>query len=198
MGYFRDTDHLYKVLGALFTRLRHEEAIAEKLLEGNLIIRFILAEPDGQVTVDLTKAPITFALGESELEPDVEMGQSADTAHLFWLGKVNVPRAIATRKIVARGSVPKALKLLPAVKPAFAIYPEVLRELGYEDLIPPQKATAKKPSKTILGKLFRGRPKATQIDYAGLNAHYIPLVEDEIPAGEIQFMSRSRLLTRRP
>ena len=127
MSYFRDTDHLYEVLGALFTRMRGEEAIADKLLEGDLIIRFTYTDPDGQATVDLTKGPISFVMGESGLEPDVEMSQSADTAHLFWLGEVNVPRAIATRKIVARGSVPKALKLLPAVKPAFTIYPEVLR-----------------------------------------------------------------------
>jgi hypothetical protein len=131
MSYFRDTDHLCEVLGALFTRLRDEEAIAAKLLEGNLVIRFVFTEPDGQATVDLTKEPITFVLGESDLEPDVEMSQSADTAHLFWLGKVNVPRAIATGKIIARGSVPKAFKLLPAVKPAFTVYPKVLRELGW-------------------------------------------------------------------
>ena len=83
MSYFRDMDHLYQVLGAFFTRMRHEEAITEKLLEGNLIIRFIYTDPDGQATVDLTKEPITFVLGKSELEPDVEMSQSADTAHLL-------------------------------------------------------------------------------------------------------------------
>jgi len=186
VSYFRDTDHLYEVLGALFTRMRNEKAIAEKLLEGNLIIRFVYTDPDGQATVDLTKEPITFVLGESEMEPDVEMSQSADTAHLFWLGKVNVPRAIATRKIVARGSVPKALRLLPAVKPAFTIYPEILRELGYEDLIPSEKAPTKKPKKTVLGKLFRRRPRAARIDYAKLNTHYIPLVEGEALTEEIQ------------
>jgi 2-oxoisovalerate dehydrogenase E1 component len=191
VSYFGDTDHLYQVLGALFARMRDEEAIAEKLLEGNLIVRFTYTDPDGQATVDLTKAPIAFVLGESELEPDVEMSQSADTAHLFWLGKVNLPRAIATRNIVARGSVPKALKLLPAVKPAFTIYPEVLRELGYEDLIPPQKAATKKPLKAVLGRLLRGRPKAAKMDYAELNAHYIPLLEDEAPAEEIKFLEQA-------
>jgi hypothetical protein len=41
VSYFRDTDHLYEVLGALFARMRDEEAITEKLLRGDLIIRFI-------------------------------------------------------------------------------------------------------------------------------------------------------------
>ena len=64
------------------------------------------------------------------------MIQSGDTAHLFWLGQLNVARAIATRKVVSRGSVPKALALLPAIKPAFDLYPQVLQELGYDEMIP--------------------------------------------------------------
>ena len=120
MGYFRDTDHLYEVLGALFTRLRDEEAIAEKLLEGNLIIRFIFAEPDGQATVDLTKEPIAFVLGESELEPDVEMSQSADTAHLFWLGRkllIERPKAPIKRVAALNTPIPYARALENAVVP---------------------------------------------------------------------------------
>ena len=114
MPVFRDSDHLYQVLGALFERVRDEPAIAERLLEGNLVVRFRFTDPEGVATVDLRRAPITYTLGESDLEPDVEMTQSGDTAHQFWLGRLNVARAIATRKVVSRGSVPKALALLPA------------------------------------------------------------------------------------
>jgi len=42
---------------------------------------------------------------ETGLKPDLEMIQSADTAHDFWLGRLNVPRAIATRRVVSRGPV---------------------------------------------------------------------------------------------
>jgi hypothetical protein len=40
MAVFRDTDHLYQVLGALFGRVAAEPAIADRLLEGNLVVRF--------------------------------------------------------------------------------------------------------------------------------------------------------------
>ena len=135
MPVFHDTDHLYQVLGTLFERVSTEPAIVERLVEGNLVVRFRFSDPEGAVTVDLRRAPIRYTLGESDLVADVEMIQSGDTAHQFWLGRLNVARAIATRKVISRGSVPKALALLPAVKPVFEIYPQVLRELGYGEMV---------------------------------------------------------------
>ena len=139
MPIFRNTDHLYQVLGTLFDQTAADPAIADRLLEGNLIVRFRFTDPEGSVTIDLRTAPITYKFGESDLSPDVETIQSGDTAHQFWLGRLNVARAIATRKVISRGSVPKALALLPAVKPMFEIYPRVLRDLGYEEMLPLEK-----------------------------------------------------------
>ena len=62
------------------------------------------------------------------VKPIVEMAMKADVAHDFWLGKVNVPFAIVSGKIMARGPVAKALQLLPVIKPAFDIYPNVISQ----------------------------------------------------------------------
>jgi 2-oxoisovalerate dehydrogenase E1 component len=194
MPVFRDTTHLYEVLGALFERLASEPAIVERLLEGNLVVRFRFTEPDGVVTIDLRHPPLTYTFGESGLAADVEMIQSGDNAHLFWLGKLNIARAIATRQVVSRGSVPKALALLPAIKPAYDYYPEVLRSLGYASMLPAEAGAAPgaAPRKTRqagaswLARLFSGErvsPKAAPpvIDAQALNLHHIPLVEDLSP-----------------
>lgn len=191
MGFFRDTEHLYRVLGALFERLRGEDEVARRLRESDLTVRFIFREPDGAITVNLTQWPISFECGESELHADVEMTQSADTAHLFWLGKVSVPSAIATRKIIARGSVPKALALLPAIRPAFDIYPEVLKELGETELLEAARAAEAVRSRRwegLTALLSRFRPKPS-IDYDALNRHLIPLAEEIAPYVE-QFSTR--------
>ena len=184
MPVFRDTDHLYEVLGALFDRLRAEPTIAERLLEGKLVVRFRFTDPEGVVTIDLRQAPITYTFGESDLKPDVEMIQSGDTAHQFWLGRLNVARAIATRKVISRGSVPKALALLPAIKPAFEIYSQVLRQLGYEEMIPAEPKGRRPEARQgllarLLGRL-RGIAAPLEIDYEALSRHFIPLV-DELP-----------------
>ena len=57
-------------------------------------------------------APITYTFGPAQLPADVELTQSGDVAYRFWLGHLNVPQAIATRQVIARGLVPTALKLL--------------------------------------------------------------------------------------
>jgi len=59
----------------------------------------------------------------------------ADTAHRFWLGKVNVPVALARGQMKAKGPVAKILKLLPLTKPIFPRYKEQLQTTGRNDLL---------------------------------------------------------------
>jgi hypothetical protein len=56
------------------------------------------------------------------------MFMKSDVAHEFWLGKINVPVAILSGKIVSKGPVQRALSLLPVVKPAYSMYPEIFEE----------------------------------------------------------------------
>ena len=185
MPVYRDSAELYRVFDRLLTRLAAEPRIAESLLAGKFVLRFRYTEPTAQVTIDLRQPPIRWELGPSELEPDLEMIQSGDVAHLFWLGRLNVPRAIATRQVVSRGPVHKALKLLPAVKPAFPIYREVLAELGRADAVAGEPA-AGATWRVLVGRaLARARRVAAPIsrlrrppiDESALDAHLIPLVE---------------------
>jgi hypothetical protein len=73
--------------------------------------------------------------GPSNLKPDVSMTMKADIAHAFWHGKVNLVAALAKKDIVAQGPIPKILKLLPAVEPLYKVYPALLREKGYPNLV---------------------------------------------------------------
>ncbi len=136
MAMFETADALYAVLDPFFRRVSEEASLADALLRSEMVLRFRYREPEGQATVDLRRAPLTWTLGPCELEPDLEMIQSADTAHTFWLGRLSVPRALATRQVVARGPVRKALALLPALEPAYPLYAQVLREQGRVHLIP--------------------------------------------------------------
>ena len=58
------------------------------------------------------------------------MTMDADTAHRFWLGKVNVTVALARGQMKAKGPVAKILKLVPLVKPVFPRYRAMLEEPG--------------------------------------------------------------------
>jgi 2-oxoisovalerate dehydrogenase E1 component len=160
MTTFRDQAELYGVLDALFARLSQQTELAASLLAGKLVLRFTYKEPAGSVTVDLREPPLTWTFGDSELKPDVELIQSADIAHRFWLGRLGVPGAIARRQVVARGSVGKALSLLPALQPAFPQYELVLRELGRVDLLPTDEIQASwlQRTRSALGRWGRNLP----------------------------------------
>lgn len=139
MPYFKDADHLYKCLGALFEKVRVDPKIGPRLQEANLVIKFVYDEPAGEITIDLKSPPaqgtyFTTCYGKCDVEAEVVMTMKADIGHRFWHGKVNLVAALTRRQIVARGPIPKVLRLLPAIHPTYAMYPGVLRELGEEQL----------------------------------------------------------------
>jgi hypothetical protein len=59
----------------------------------------------------------------------------ADTAHRFWLGKINITVALARGQIKAKGPVAKILKLVPLVKPVFPRYKAMLESANRDDLV---------------------------------------------------------------
>ena len=74
-------------------------------------------------------------MGESTLKVDLTFTCSADFSHEFWQGKVNIVSALLSGKVKAEGNMPQAVKLLPALKPVYNLYPQILKEIGREDLI---------------------------------------------------------------
>lgn len=191
MPTFRDTEQLYRVFDTLLRRVSDRQPIVEALLAGRFVLRFHYTEPEGRITVDLRAPPLRWELGESSLSPDLELFQSADVAHRFWLGELNVPLAIASRKIVSRGDITKALALLPAIKPAFSIYREVLTELGMEQALPQrgrgraggvehwrrQLLDLRKASFARLQRLARRGRAPAAFDKSSLEALPVPLVD---------------------
>jgi len=126
MAFYTDTAQLNTVMETLWGQIANDEDMSKKLLAGKLIVRFNYREPDGKLTVDCSDGTtMRFTTGDTEAKPIIEMFMKADVAHEFWLGKVNVPVAILSGKIVSKGPTPKALALLPVVKPAYALYPSI-------------------------------------------------------------------------
>jgi len=126
MPIFASTEELNEVMWNLWTRIKADPAMAGQLLRSRLCVRFYYRDPEGRLTLDCSDGKeMKIYIGESQLKPIVEMFMKSDIAHDFWLGKVNVAYAIVSGKIVSKGPVNKVLSLLPVIKPAYGIYPEV-------------------------------------------------------------------------
>ena len=131
MGLFESSEKFEEVLGGFFRQLADVPPIADKLLASKLVIRFAYSDPRVVLVVDCSGDQIEIRPGDTETKAEVEMSMSADIAHKFWFGKVNLMAALTRRQMVAKGPIPKIMKLLPAIKPAYAIYPKYLQENGY-------------------------------------------------------------------
>ncbi len=142
MPSFESKDQLQDALMTLFTTLRDDPAIGPRVQASGLVIRFSYTRPDTFVVIDCRHDPaqITWET-EPHLTADerariyVEMSMEAETAHQFWLGKVNLVAAITRGIIKAKGPIPSIMRLLPIIKPAYDIYPRILKEKGLEHLI---------------------------------------------------------------
>jgi putative sterol carrier protein len=63
------------------------------------------------------------------------MSMTADTGNAYWQGKVNLPLAMAKKKIKVEGNVASLLKLAPLAKKLYPSYIERLKSDGRDDLI---------------------------------------------------------------
>jgi len=136
LAYFKDADEVYRFIGKLFEDLAVDEELAPKFRKADTVVQYAYRDPDSTITVQLLEGEegrVDF--GETDMEPEVVMSMDADTAHRFWLGKVNVTVALARGQMKAKGPVAKILKLVPLVKPVFPKYRAMLEEAGREDLI---------------------------------------------------------------
>ena len=136
MPVFKDDQEVYRYIGRLFQDLTTDPELSPKFRRADTIVQYRYSNPESQITVKMKEGEegqVDF--GASDLEPEIVMTMEADTAHRFWLGKVNVTMALAKGQMKAKGPVAKILKLVPLVKPVFPRYQKMLEEENRDDLL---------------------------------------------------------------
>jgi hypothetical protein len=135
VAYFKDEQEVYQFIGKLFQDLAEDDVLFPQFQKANTVVQFPLRNPQSVITLKIKLGePGQVDLGPTDLKPEVVMTMDADTAHNFWLGKVNVTVALARGQMKAKGPVAKILKLLPLTKPVFPRYRQLLVDGGRADL----------------------------------------------------------------
>jgi 2-oxoisovalerate dehydrogenase E1 component len=186
MMVFKSQAELESILTELWTRIFATPEIVAAVSATPLIAKFRYTDYPTALYIDTKADPPTFYWNpDPPVDADVEMILSSETAHRFWMETLNVPLAIAGRKIIPKGSVPKALKLIPALKPAFTLYPDVLRDAGRPELL----SAIKRKKRRKKFKLF-GRRRTRTFDESVLPAFPVPdqpvASEDAVPKSEAE------------
>jgi len=132
---FKNKEELYDVLVEFFEILKKHRDIGPALAETNLCIQFRYKKPSAVITIDATGNRTKIIKGEFTGKSDVVMTMNADFAHTFWHGKANLITALTRRQVTAKGNVSKTVRLLPILRPAFSLYPDLLRKKGLKHII---------------------------------------------------------------
>ena len=104
MPVFKDDQEVYQYIGKLFQDLADDDELGPKFRKADTIVQYKYTNPDSQITVkmkDGEEGQVDF--GDDEMQPEIVMSMEADTAHKFWLGKVNVTMALAKGQMKAKG-----------------------------------------------------------------------------------------------
>ncbi|MBC2736926.1 MAG: iron-containing alcohol dehydrogenase [Desulfobacteraceae bacterium] len=132
---FKDAKMLYEILVEFYELLKNNPEIGPKLAQSNLCVQFRYKNPSAVITIDATGDDLKIIQGEFDGEPEVVLTMNADFAHAFWHGKANLVSALTRRQVKAKGNVPKTIKLLPILKPSYALYPKFLADKGLRHLV---------------------------------------------------------------
>ncbi len=131
MAVFESKEQMHTVLGGLFEALVNHPEFGPKFAATGIVIKFNISDPTDQLWVtpgDGKKGDVIW--GDTDSKATVEMTLSSDTCHKFWLKHISMPIALAKGLIKAKGPMPKVLKLLPLLKPAYEMYPEHAKSHG--------------------------------------------------------------------
>jgi hypothetical protein len=131
---YKSAEDLYKYMGQIFELAFQTDGLKEKLNATGVTLTLNLADPASTIAVDFGNGIVQFG-SDITMETSVNLEMSADNAHKFWLGKLNVPLAIAKRDIKVHGSVQKVLKLAPLMQPLHEKYQQILKDAGLEEMI---------------------------------------------------------------
>ncbi|MCL4351095.1 MAG: hypothetical protein M1318_00365 [Firmicutes bacterium] len=138
MPIFDTPEILETILGGFFERLRFvEQAYLIYQIGGTM--EFVFRKPDTRIRwvpqPQTAATPFTVAYGVSTEPVLLTFEQDGDTAHRFWLGRVNLQQALARQQVIARGPLSRAMKLIPHLDEIYPLYAQYLEDVGHPEWI---------------------------------------------------------------
>jgi putative sterol carrier protein len=131
---FKNSAEVARYIGGIFEAAFDDPEIGPKLVDTGLVVAFDFTDPDAIVVIDMGNKAVRESLDGGQ-PPTATMSMTAETGNAYWQGKVNLPLAMAKKKIKVDGNVASLLKLAPLGKKLYPVYVERLKNDDRDDLI---------------------------------------------------------------
>jgi putative sterol carrier protein len=136
MATFQSADELHSTLGAFLAEITMAPDMRPKFTAADTSFLVSYTDPEARTLVDCTQDPPRVVNDPpADAAAEINLKMSADDAHRFWQGKLNMTVALAKKQVQVSGPMGKMLKLLPAMRPAFPRYREFLEANGFSDKV---------------------------------------------------------------
>ena len=139
MAGYESPDQFREVLDKTFTIMSEDPEVGPALKAADTSQRFEFEDLELVLNVRATRGDEEGNLlwkwsDEVDWVPRVRMAMTSEVANRYFQGTENIAAAIATRRIRAGGDVKAVLAIIPATKPVFARYRELV-EAEYPHLV---------------------------------------------------------------
>ena len=139
MPAFESKEQFIEVFNRFWERALTFTEIIEKLTKSQVVVRFDVEDPSVNFTINFRDPGPNGEIGtltfDSDVEPEISVWSKSETTNKFWQGKLSTTVAMARGQVKLDGSVAKALGLLSKIKPLYAVFPEVLNEMGLDHMM---------------------------------------------------------------
>jgi hypothetical protein len=133
---FQTSEEVAEIIGRFLQEIMLDPDLGPKFAAADAKVLITYTKPDLRLLLDCTANPPTVDIDPTDIgEAEFKLNMSADDGHKFWLGKLNVPMALAKRQVKVDGPLTKMMGLLPAIQPAHARYEAFLQANGHEDRV---------------------------------------------------------------
>jgi hypothetical protein len=145
------------VLVGFLERLPELDPLVRQLVgDEPMVLKLELREPLLTVALDLGAHPLAVRVGTAEAGT-VALCATADDLHALLAGAITVGAAITRKRVVARGSAARLMRVMPFFFLAPDLYPQHLVALGRDDLLPmaapATAATPEEPVNSLVSRL---------------------------------------------
>ncbi|WP_299573530.1 SCP2 sterol-binding domain-containing protein [uncultured Williamsia sp.] len=131
---FATAEEVRRYIGGIFEAAFADPELGPRLAAVGIVLAVECTEPDARLVID-TGSGTVHDDGPDAPVATATMAMSSAVSNAYWQGKVNLPMAMARKRITVSGEIGALLKLAPLSKKLFPVYVERLRADGRDDLV---------------------------------------------------------------
>ncbi|MFD0926173.1 SCP2 sterol-binding domain-containing protein [Williamsia deligens] len=131
---FSTAEEVRRYIGGIFETAFADPELGPKLAAVGIVLAVECTEPDARLVID-TRSGIVHPDGPGAPPATATMAMSSAVSNAYWQGRVNLPMAMARKRITVSGEIATMLRLAPLSRKLFPVYVERLRADGRDDLV---------------------------------------------------------------